>query len=207
MQRLNGYKAEFLNGLFFGWNVYVKGRHHMKTRSNLLLTVALIVMIICEGSVTADDMMKTANIDGLRVELHILAAEPFFTADEIAFSHVKEGMLIIGGAKPIATDAASHPNHHLVVHVFDAKTGKAITDALVSMNIQLLDDKGRPNGAVVDVPVVVMQAIGKGPQSTHYGNNVVMPNGSYSIAVTVNGMKTDLRMVVSASAIEKMHKH
>ena len=113
----------------------------------------------------------------------------------------------MGGARPVAPDAASHPNHHLVVHVFDAKTGKAITDAMVSMNFQRLDDKGRPNGAVVDVPVVVMQAIGKGPQSTHYGNNVAMPNGTYSIAVTVNGKKTEFRLSVSGSAMEKMHKH
>ena len=152
-------------------------------------------------------MMKTATMDGLRVELHVLPAEPFFTADEVAASHVKEGMLIMGGARPVAPDAATHPNHHLVVHVFDAKTGKAITNATVGMNFQRLDDKGRPNVAAVDVPVVVMQAIGKGPQSTHYGNNVVMPNGTYSITVTVNGKKTEFRLSVSGSATETMHKH
>jgi len=179
----------------------------MNKRPYLLLTAALIVMILCAVSVRADDMMKTATMDSLRVELHVLVAEPFFTADEVAARHVREGMLIMGGAKPVATDAASHPNHHLVVHVFDAKTGKAITNATVSMNFQVLDDKGRPNGAVVDVPVVVMQAIGKGPQSTHYGNNVVMPNGTYSIAVSVNGKKTEFRMAVSESAMDKMHKH
>ena len=179
----------------------------MNKRSYFALTVALIALIICAGSVRAEDMMKTATMDDLRIELHVLAAEPFFTADEVATSRVKEGMLIMGGARPVAPDAASHPNHHLVVHVFDAKTGKAITNAMVSMNFQLLDDKGRGNGAVVDVPVVVMQAIGKGPQSTHYGNNVVMPNGTYSIAVTVNGKKAEFRMAVSESAMDKMHKH
>ena len=179
----------------------------MKKRSNLLLAAAFIVMILCVVSVRAGDMMKTATMDGLRVELHVLPAEPFFTADEVAVSHVKEGMLVMGGAKPIAIDAASHPNHHLVVHIFYAKTGKAITNATVSMNFQLLDNKGKPNGAIVDVPVVVMQAVGQGPQSTHYGNNVVMPNGIYSIVVTVNGKKTEFRMALSVSATEKMHKH
>lgn len=179
----------------------------MNKRSNLLLTAALIVLIACAASVEAGDMMQTVTMDGLRVELHVLPAEPFFTADEVAVSKVKEGMLIMGGAKPIAPDAASHPNHHLVVHVYDAKTGKAISNAKVSMNFQLLDDKGKPSGTVADVPIVVMQAIGKGPQSTHYGNNVVMPNGTYSIAAMVNGKKTEFRMAVSESAMEKMHKH
>jgi hypothetical protein len=179
----------------------------MNKRSNLLLTAALIAMIVCAASVRAGDMMKAATMDGLRVELHVLPAEPFFTADEVAVGHVKKGMLIMGGAQPVAIDAASHPNHHLVVHVFDAKTGKAITNAMVSMNFQLLDDKGKPHGAVVDVPVVVMQAIGRGPQSTHYGNNVVMPDGTYAIAVTVNGKKTEFRMAVSASTMEKVRMH
>jgi hypothetical protein len=67
--------------------------------------------------------------------------------------------------------------------------------------------KRKANGAAVDVPVVVMQAIGKGPQSTHYGNNVVMRNGNYSITVTVNGKKTEFRMTVSASSMGKMHMH
>ena len=161
-----------------------------------ILFAALIIMIVCAGPVRAGDMMKTATTDGLRVELHVLAAEPFFTADEVAARHVKEGMLITGGAKPVAIDAASRPNHHLIVHVFDAKTGKPITNAKVSMSFQLLDNKGLPNGAVVDVPVVVMQAIGQGPKSTHYGNNVEMPNGAYTIAVTVNGKKTKFKIDV-----------
>ena len=178
----------------------------MNKRSNLLLIV-FIILIVYAVPARAGDMMKTATMDGLRVELHVLPAEPFFTADEVAASHAKEGMLIMGGAKPIAPGAASHPNHHLVVHIFDATTGKAITNAKVSMNFQLLDDPGKPKDAVVDVPVVVMQAIGKGPQSTHYGNNVVMPNGTYSIAVSVNGKKTEFRMAVSAAAMDKMHQH
>jgi hypothetical protein len=175
----------------------------MNKRSNFLLIV-FIIIFVCPVTARAGGMMKTASMDGLRVELHVLPAEPFFTADEVAASHAKEGMLIMGGAKPVAPGAASNPNHHLVVHIFNAKTGKAITNAKISMSFQLLDDTGKPKGAVVDVPVVVMQAVGKGPQSTHYGNNVVMPNGTYCIAVSVNGKKTEFRMAISASAVDKM---
>jgi len=179
----------------------------MTKHSSLLLGVVLFVTMSFTSSVMAADMMKTATMDSLRVELHVLPAEPFFTAKEVAASQIKEGMLIMGGAKPVALNAASHPNHHLVAHVFDAKTGKAITDAKVSMNYQELDAKGKPHGAVVHVPIVVMQAIGKGPQSTHYGNNVMMPDGTYAITVTANGKKTEFKMAVSASAKDKMQKH
>jgi hypothetical protein len=33
-------------------------------------------------------------------------------------------MEIEGGAAPVMLDADSHPNHHLIVHVFDKKTGQ-----------------------------------------------------------------------------------
>jgi|SRR5208283_17701 len=178
----------------------------MKKCANFLLIV-FIIMFVCPVYARAGGMMKTATIDGLRVELHVLPAEPFFTADEVAASHAKEGMLIMGGATPVVPGAASNPNHHLVVHIFNAKTGKAVTNAKISMNFQLLDDTAKPKGSVVDVPVVVMQAVGKGPQTTHYGNNVVMPDGTYSIAVSVNGKNTEFRMAISASAIDKMQMH
>jgi|SRR5579864_3156905 len=137
----------------------------------------------------AADVMQTKTVGPYRVELHVLPAEPFFSKQDVADKHVKEGMEIEGGAAPVAPDAASHPNHHLVVHVFDKQSGKAVTDATVTMSFVALDGKGNPAGTPSDVAVVVMQAIGKGPASTHYGNNVTMPAGHYNVMVTVNGQK------------------
>ena len=119
----------------------------------------------------------------------MLPAEPFFSKEDVAAKQVKEGMEVQGGATPVMVDAASHPNHHLVVHVFGKKTHHAITDATVTMSYAPLDREGIPAGAPVAVPVVVMQAIGKGPSSTHYGNNVTMPPGRYQVTVFVNGEK------------------
>lgn len=73
------------------------------------------------------------------------------------------------------------------IDVFDKKTGKVVTDATVTMSFVALDAKDKTAGAAAVVPVVIMQAIGKGPASTHYGNNVTMPAGRYRVTVTVNG--------------------
>lgn len=43
-------------------------------------------------------------------------------------------MEIEGGAAPVAPDANSHPNHHLIVHVFDKQSDKAVADATVTMS-------------------------------------------------------------------------
>jgi hypothetical protein len=42
-----------------------------------------------------------------------------------------------------------------------------------------------------------MQAIGQGPKSTHYGNNVVMPAGSYRVTAAVNGEKAVFQVAAS----------
>jgi hypothetical protein len=172
---------------------------------SILFTSAIFLGAVCIVSAQAQDVMKTAKVGTMKVELHVLAAEPFFTADEVTAKKVTEGMLIVGGAAPLAPDAESRPNHHLVVHVFDAKTGKAITNTKVTMSFQSLDAKGKPASASTDVPVVVMQAIGKGEQSTHYGNNVVMPAGQYAVALVINGRKCAFKVSVSDASSGSMN--
>ena len=177
--------------------------------SIMIQTVFILVMAFA-FSAEAKNVMKTVTVGDMRIELHILSAEPFFTADEVAAKKVKSGMLIISGAEPLSLEANTHPNHHLVVHIFDAKTNKALTDAKVSMNFQQLDAKGKLIGTPTNVPIVVMQAIGKGVESTHYGNNVVMPAGSYSVSVVVNNKQTDFQVMLSddeTTSSGEMHMH
>jgi hypothetical protein len=161
----------------------------MRTYATWFLAVALVSATAVAGSAFALDVMRTKTARAYRVELHVLPAEPFFSKEDVAVKHVKDGMEVEGGATPVMLDAASHPNHHLVVHVFGGKTRQAITDATVTMSYAPLDRKGVPASARVEVPVVVMQAIGKGPSSTHYGNNVTMSPGRYQVTVFVNGEK------------------
>jgi hypothetical protein len=177
----------------------------MESYLNRLLKIAIGLSLMFAAGATAGNVMKSKTVDGMRIELHLLPAEPFFTADEAALKHVSEGMLIMSGAAPVPPDAEPRPTHHLVAHVFNTKTGKAITDAAVDMNFQLLDNKGKPSGAAVNVPVVAMQAIGKGAQSTHYGNNVTMASGSYAVTVMVNGKKAEFKVTVTQNGNNAMH--
>jgi hypothetical protein len=170
---------------------------NMRASRKWPLLAALVAAIAGAFAANAADVMQTKTIGAYRVELHVLQAEPFFSKADVAAKGVKDGMEIEGGATPVAPDAASHPNHHLVVHVFDKQTGKVVADATVTMSFVALDGKGNPAGAPAEVPVVLMQAIGKGPASTHYGNNVTMPAGRYSVTVTINGQKADFAVAAS----------
>jgi hypothetical protein len=176
------------------------------------ILIQLSVAIIFAGTfrIEAENVMKDTVVGPIKIELHVLPAEPFFTADQVKAKKADTGMLIMGGAAPNVPDADPRPNHHLVVHVFKAKTGKAVTDAKVRMTFQPLDDNGNLSGGPADVPIVVMQAIGKGKESTHYGNNVEMPAGSYVVEVSVNEKKAHFRIAVKnvvTEIMKEMHMH
>ena len=158
-----------------------------------------VVLSACGGTAAADaeSMMQRRTVAVYRVELHVLPAEPFFSKQDVANKHVKEGMEIEGGAAPVAPDADLHPNHHLVVHIFRRRSGAVVADAKVTMSFVAIDAKGKAVGAPTDVPVVVMQAIGGGPNSTHYGNNVTMPPGRYNVVVTVSDKRLVFPVAVS----------
>ena len=168
----------------------------MHTIGNWFTVFVLMVAIYSVGSANAADVMRAKTAGPYRVELHVLPAEPFFSKEDVAAKHLEEGMEIEGGAAPVMPDAASHPNHHLVVHVFDGKTHQALTDATVTLKFTSLGE-GPSTAASVEMPVVVMQAIGKGPSSTHYGNNVSMPAGRYNVTVTINGQPADFSVTAS----------
>jgi hypothetical protein len=177
----------------------------MRVSRKWLFMAACVSTIAGAVAAHAADVMRTKTAGTYRVELHVLPAEPFFSKADVAAKNVKEGMEIEGGAAPVAPDADSHPNHHLVVHVFDKKTGRVVTDATVTMSVVSLDASGKPAGAPTDVPVVVMQAVGMGPASTHYGNNVTMPAGRYGVTVTVNGQKVVFAVTASDAPAAPMN--
>jgi hypothetical protein len=161
--------------------------------------VPIFVMFMATPALTKDPVQS--QIAGpYRIELELLAPEPFYSAKQVAAGETKSGMLILGGAEPVQPDASSHPNHHLVVHVFQKGTGKAITKAKVALTVQALDSKGQPTGKVMEVPVVRMQMISTGgmggmagmgamgsAETTHYGNNVTLLPGDYRVEAVANG--------------------
>jgi hypothetical protein len=102
-------------------------------------------------------------------------------------------MLVVGGATPVPPGAPTHPNHHLVVHVFDRASGLALQGAHIGITYAPAGN----DSASAEVQIVEMQAIGKGPESTHYGNNVTLPAGTYHVTVTVNG-KTSTTFTINA---------
>ncbi len=159
------------------------------TRILAAMAMAAALAVGAGTGPAAAKIVRTAVTGPYKLELNVLPPEPFHTRKEVDEKHVKHGMLIMGGAPPVTENAPSHPNYHLVVHVYDRNTHKAVTGATVSMEVEPLNDKGLVvPGHSFRVPVVEMRMIGKGPETTHYGNNVnLRPGTSYRVVVKANG--------------------
>ncbi len=162
----------------------------MRTYPALILASSMAVGMAAMAPAHARNVEQSKTVGPYRVELQILPPEPFYTRAVANSQHPADGMLFIGGAVPVQPDSAAHPNHHLIVQVFDRKTGTAVTNARVTLMYEELGDRGRPVGMAVTVPVATMQAIGRGPKSTHYGNNVVIGPGTFRVVVVVDGLQT-----------------
>ncbi len=169
----------------------------MRTYRDWSPAVALMLAVAYAPSAHADDVMRRRVVGPDIVELQLLAPEPFFSQKDVTAKHITQGREIEGGAIPVMPDADSKPNYQLVLQVLDRKTGQVVSNATVTMKFGPVDDKGRAVGGQVDVPVVVTQAIGQGPTSTRYGNNVTLPEGQYHIIVTVNAEPTVFGITVN----------
>jgi len=159
----------------------------------IVISGAIIIIAVSGAEYTAYAQAGKGIVDttlnNMHIELHIEKAKPFFTKDQVEANGVKDGMLIIRGAKPLIPGADINPNRHIAIHIFDIKNAAAVTNAKVEMSLQPLDTEGNNSGRVIEVPIVVMETIGKGVQSTHYGNNVILLDGSYVALISINGKK------------------
>lgn len=119
-----------------------------------------------------------------------------FTPAEVAAKHPTEGEVMVGGKMTMTTGGMSMEmgDTHLEVHVYALADGKVVTNAHVAIAVTDTSSK-----KVDEVAIAKMYGIKEGIPDTHYGNNVSLPPGTYSIAVTVNGERAAFTVAIPAS--------
>jgi len=142
------------------------------------LRVALVVPLVlgCSAVMAAGNentVTETATTGPYQLTLKVLPAESFTGPDA--------EMVRDGGADPVDMGGNVAPNHHVVAFV--KKDGMPVEDATVTVRYRLAGKSATWD----DLPVVRMHVAGKGLDTTHYGNNVHLNQGSYTVEVSVNG--------------------
>lgn len=108
--------------------------------------------------------------------------QAMYTPAQASSQHPKTGELMFGGSMTMPPDMSNvSPDwHHLEVHVFDNKTGNVVRTASPVITVT-----NKTTGQSQQVPIVVMQGIVEGPSDYHYGNNVDLPKGQYTVTVVI----------------------
>lgn len=118
-----------------------------------------------------------------RITLKIGPMEQMYTQAQYKHTHPKHGEVMLRGAMAMGGMAMGKMNHHLEVHVLSRTTMHVVDNAMVSISYEARDGMSM---SPTKVPVAIMMGIGMGMSDVHYGNNVSMAAGAYTVMVKVN---------------------
>ena len=142
----------------------------------------------------AGTLFRLGSTPSYNLVAEIGSIQAMYTPAQVAAQHPKSGeemfsgtMVMPPGMGPSQMDTGNMPGmnippewHHLEVHIFDRKTGDVVKT--ISPVITVTDES---TGKVQQVPDVAMQGIVEGPGDYHYGNNVDLPPGHYTVTAVI----------------------
>jgi len=126
---------------------------------------------------TETDIEQSATTATYALALAIGPSENMLTPEEAKTA--KEGEVMVSGEKAM-TMSGMEATQHLEVFVKDRKTGAPVSDQMVT--IKVTNDATKED---TTVPVAAMYGLSGGVADMHFGNNVTLMPGNYTIVVTV----------------------
>jgi hypothetical protein len=130
----------------------------------------------------AGTQIKLGSTSTYNLVAEIGGIQAMYTPAQVSSQHPKTGEIMFSGSMtmPSETTNVSPDWHHLELHIFDKKTGNVIKTANPVLTV-----KNDATGQMQSVPNVVMQGVVEGPGDYHYGNNVDLPKGQYTVTAVI----------------------
>jgi hypothetical protein len=130
----------------------------------------------------AGTLIKLGSTATYNLVAEIGGLQAMYTPAQAASQRPRSGEEMFGGSMvmPADTTSPSPDWHHLEVHVFDKKTGDTVKTTTPVISVT-----NNATGQTLRVPIVVMQGIVEGPSDYHYGNNVDLAKGDYTVTVVI----------------------
>lgn len=136
------------------------------------------------ASAQSGEQTQTTTTDHYKVTLTLGPLANMLMPDQAAGAKEGEVMLAMGGmAMPsMSTTDDGHPvNHHLEIHAYDKITSVLITDTVPTITIT---DQAAGKSRQVS-PVAAMYDVKVGQSDTHFGNNVYLSDGKYTVSAVL----------------------
>ena len=130
----------------------------------------------------AGTLIKLGSTSTYNLVAEIGGLQAMYTPAQAASQHPRSGEEMFGGmmVMPPDTTNPSADWHHLEVHIFDKRTGDAVKATTPVINVT-----NKATGQIQPVPIVVMQGIVEGPSDYHFGNNIDLAKGDYTVTVVI----------------------
>jgi len=105
------------------------------------------------------------------------------------------GEVMVSGQISNVTSMNMTDRYQLEVHVYNITSGAVVTAQNVTVQVV-----NHATNQSLTVPVITMYDVKVGPADTHFGNNVSLQPGSYTVIVNINGEKATFNLNVSNQA-------
>ncbi len=134
------------------------------------------------GTGQSGEMVQQAATQDYSLTLRLGPVAMMLTPDQA--QGATSGEVMISGQMAMTGTGGMAPNYHLELAVNDIKSGAVITDKSVSIDLTNTTTSEKQS-----VPVATMYNVQVGPSDTHFGNNVALAPGAYTVDVDVAGEK------------------
>ncbi len=170
----------------------------IKTGFLLGLGVLLGSLMARPAGAAPGETKQTQTTAQYGITLTFGAAVPMLPPEQAASAQAGEVMLQMAGMAmpPMSpTDQGRPVNHHLEIAIVNKTSGAVITDQLPSITL-----KNDTTGAARSLePVMAMYDVQVGKQDTHFGGNLYLPDGTYTVTAVVNGETATFSKVVAGA--------
>jgi hypothetical protein len=144
---------------------------------------------------SAGALIQVGSTASYNLSVQIGGLQPMYTPQQVASSHPKTGEVMFSGQMVMPPGMAGMADmsnmagmsippewHHLEVHAFSKKTGDVVKSLTPAVSVT-----SHSTGLVTPVPLTTMQGVIEGAGDFHYGNNVDLPPGLYTVTVVIGG--------------------
>lgn len=121
-----------------------------------------------------------------RVELDVGTPQTMIMPDQAANATSGEVMVMMS-----MTDEGQPVNHHVEAHVYDTATGAAVSDVMPAISIM----NQATNSSRDLQSLMAMYDVTVGTSDLHYGANIYVPDGIYTVTITIGQDKVTFKDV------------
>jgi hypothetical protein len=144
-----------------------------------------------DGMNKMNPIIQNATTADYKIELGIGPTANMLMMCQVTSSTTSGEVMVASQMSPMSMTGNTY---HLELHVYNINTGAAEVVPINSVGITVPNS----SGTTTTIPVAEMFDIGQGPTDFHYGNNVQLTAGTYTVDSNIGSENASFNVTISA---------